>query len=138
MNKIGNYLQNIINWKKEAKEALPLNNVAQLGVSIFNKNNFQKEVIKSNLPVVLKAYADWCPPCKAMDPIFSEISKELSGKVKFVKFNIDDDSDLTNRLDIQTIPTFIFFKNGESVKTHVGRLPKDEFMNEINEVLLKG
>lgn len=100
-------------------------------VLTINKDNFQKEVIESNLPVVVDAYATWCPPCRAMAPIFSEISKELSGKVKFVKFNIDEDKDLAKQLNIQAVPTFVFFKDGKPQETHSGGLPKDQFVNKI-------
>jgi thioredoxin 1 len=97
----------------------------------INKESFQKEVVESNLPVVVDAYATWCPPCKAMAPIFSEISKELSGQVKFVKFNIDDNKDLATQFNIQAVPTFLFFKEGKSIETHRGGLPKEAFMTLI-------
>lgn len=103
------------------------------GVDILtiNKDNFQKEVLESNLPVVVDAYATWCPPCRAMTPIFSELSKELSGAVKFVKFNVDDNQELAQQLNIQGVPTFVFFKNGKPIEAHSGGLPKDQFATKI-------
>lgn len=103
----------------------------KLDILIVDKNNFQKEVIESELPVVVDAYATWCPPCRAMVPVFSEISKELEGKVKFVKFNIDEDRDLAKQLNIQAVPTFIFFKEGKPVEIHCGGLAKNKFVEKI-------
>ena len=106
----------------------------KLDILIVDKNNFQKEVIESKLPVVVDAYATWCPPCRAMVPVFSEVSKEWEGKVKFVKFNIDEDRDLAKQLNIQAVPTFIFFKDGKAVETHCGGLPKNNFMEKIDSM----
>jgi thioredoxin 1 len=100
-----------------------------------NKENFQKEVLESELPVVLDAYATWCPPCRAMAPIFTAISKEMSGKVKFVKFNIDEDSALAGELEVSAVPTFIFFKDGKPQETLQGGLAKDAFVDKINHMI---
>jgi thioredoxin 1 len=102
-------------------------------ITDITKENFQKEVNEEKLPVVLDAYATWCPPCRAMAPILSELSEELKGKVKFVKFNVDKEPELTQELGIQAMPTFIVFKEGKKVETHQGALPKDALLTMINK-----
>ncbi len=97
------------------------------GVLSINKDNFQKEVLEADLPVVIDAYATWCPPCKMMAPIFSEISKELSGKVKFVKFNVDENRELAQTLNVNSMPTFLFYKEGKLANTHSGAMGKEAF-----------
>lgn len=97
------------------------------------KDNFQQEVIESDLPVVIDAYSNLCPPCRAMIPIFSELREELSGKVKFVKFNVDQDRELAKQLDIQAMPTFLFFKDGKAVDSHSGAMSKGAFQSGIDK-----
>ena len=86
----------------------------------ITKANYKKEVLESKTPVILDAYATWCPPCKAVAPIFDELSNELSGKVKFVKFNVDSDQSLAKELDISAMPTFLIFKDGKIVNRQMG------------------
>lgn len=93
--------------------------------------NFEHEVKKSSLPVVIDVYASWCGPCKQMAPIFEELSKDLDGKVKFVKLNIDDDRDLAVQFNVSSIPTFIFMKAGEMVGKETGAMSKEELKKRI-------
>ncbi len=85
-------------------------------VITLTKANYQKEVQESDLPIVLDVYANWCEPCKAVAPIFSQLSKELTGKVKFVKLDIDKEESLAKSLGIEVVPTFLFFKKGKVVQ----------------------
>lgn len=98
--------------------------------------NYQTEVLESEIPVVLDAYASWCGPCKIVAPIFSELNSEMSNTVKFVKLNVDKEQALAKELGIQAMPTILFFKNGEVVNRHVGVLDKEGFVSKINESLL--
>jgi thioredoxin 1 len=100
-------------------------------VSAVNSTNFQKEVLEEQLPVVLDAYATWCGPCKFMAPIYAQLAQELKGKVKFVKFNVDRDRELTKNLDIHAMPTFIFFKDGKEIYRQEGGSPKEAFLDKI-------
>lgn len=100
------------------------------------KANFKQEVLESKLPVILDAYADWCGPCKHMAPLFSSLSAEMKGKVKFVKLNVDGDRDLTEKLDVKSMPTFLFFKNGQVVGRSEGALSKDALLASIAKHLM--
>lgn len=96
-----------------------------------NNENFQKEVLESDLPVIIDAYGSWCPPCREFFPTFLEASKKFEGKVKFVKFNIDDSKELANKLNIQVVPSFFFFKEGKLLDVIVGSLPKLDFFDKL-------
>lgn len=98
----------------------------------INSQNFQKEVLDEKLPVVLDAYATWCGPCKFMAPIYSQLAQELKGKVKFAKFNVDHDREMTTKLDIQAMPSFIFFKDGKEIYRQQGGSSKEAFLDTIN------
>lgn len=104
----------------------------------ITKANYKKEVLESKTPVILDAYATWCPPCKAVAPIFDQLSNEMSGKVKFVKFNVDSNTSLAKELNITSMPTFLMFKGGKIVNRQVGitTLDKNEFALNLVKHLL--
>ncbi|SCY26817.1 thioredoxin [Lachnospiraceae bacterium XBB2008] len=97
--------------------------------------NFEEEVIKSELPVLVDFYADWCGPCKMMAPIVERVAEEYDGKLKVGKCNIDDEGDLAEKFGIMSIPTVIIFKNGKAAVTSVGALSQAGLEAKINEVL---
>lgn len=101
----------------------------------FTAANFDKEVLQSEVPVLVDFYADWCGPCKMMAPVVEELAKAYEGKVKIGKCNIDDEMEIAQRYNVMSIPTFIIFKGGEAVDTKVGAMSKDELANKINNVL---
>lgn len=96
-------------------------------VVTINSDNFQTEVLESKIPVVLDAYTDWCHYCKGVAPLFSELSNEMAGKVKFVKLNIETEYSVANGLNIEALPTFLFYKNGKVVDRQAGALDKSGF-----------
>ncbi len=86
--------------------------------------DFQKEVLDSQMPVMVDFWAEWCGPCKAIAPMLDELSMELLGKVKIVKLNVDENPSTMAQFGVRSIPTMIIFKNGEPVDMKVGAGPK--------------
>ena len=82
--------------------------------------NFDAEVLAATEPVLVDFWAEWCQPCKAMDPILEDLSQELAGKVKIVKLNVEENVGITTRYNVRAMPTMIVFKNGEPVDARVG------------------
>ena len=86
-------------------------------------SRFQDEVVKSATPVLVDFYADWCGPCKIMDPVIHQLSKEYDGKVKFVKIDTDDNQELAMQFGIMSIPTMMFFSKGKVEDIVIGAVP---------------
>ena len=101
----------------------------------ITKSNFEKEVISSEIPVVLDFWATWCGPCKMLSPVLDGLAAEYSDRVRFCKVNVDDEPELSARFGIASIPTLIFFKNGEILKKTVGYREKDELEETLKELL---
>ena len=87
--------------------------------------NFEAEVLKSELPVLADFWAEWCVPCKMIAPVLQEIASEQSGKIKIAKVNVDDQGELASQFGIVSIPTLLLFKGGEVVNKQVGAGSKD-------------
>lgn len=102
-----------------------------MSVLTINNENFESEVIKSNKPVILDFYADWCGPCKMMSPVIDEISEELGDKVKVGKINTDENSELAQNYQIMSIPTIMVIKNGEIVHRFIGVTDKNKIIEVI-------
>ena len=98
---------------------------------IFNDSNFEEEVLKSDIPVLVDFYADWCGPCKMMAPVVDQLAQEYEGKVKVGKINVDESSNTAAKYRVMSIPTFIVFKNGEPTATMVGAVSKKELEDEL-------
>lgn len=96
---------------------------------------FENDVLKSNVPVVVDFWAEWCGPCRVIAPIVEELSKEYNGKVQFAKVNVDESPDLAGRFGVQGIPTLIIFKDGQEVGRLVGAGPKSRLAQEIEKTL---
>ena len=86
--------------------------------------SFEDDVLKANGPVLLDFWAEWCGPCKMIGPSLEEIAKEMDGKVKITKLNIDENPELAARFGVRSIPTLMVFKDGEVADIKVGALPK--------------
>lgn len=98
----------------------------------ITKDNFEQEVLKSDIPVLIDFWATWCGPCRALGPVLEEIASETSS-VKIVKVNVDEQPELASQFRIMSIPTMILFKSGEVADKTVGLLPKDEVLNFIKK-----
>lgn len=97
----------------------------------ISENNFESEVLKSELPVLVDFWAPWCGPCRMMGPIVDEIAEE-NLELKVCKVNVDEASELARKYDIESIPTLIYFKNGQVRATMIGLRTKQDIMNEIS------
>jgi len=101
----------------------------------LNTENFEQEITKSDLPVVIDVFATWCGPCQQIIPIFEELEKEMSDKIKFVKLNIDEERDLAIKYNVSSIPTFIFVKDGNVVGKETGYMNKETLKKKIEDLL---
>ncbi len=102
---------------------------------ILNEANFEQEVLKSELPVMVDFWAVWCGPCKALSPIVEELAKEYEGKLKVGKVNVDENNQLAGHYGIMSIPTLKFFKGGKMVGELIGAAPKTTLEAEIKKHL---
>lgn len=100
---------------------------------IVNSNDFDKEVAEG--VVVVDFFATWCGPCKMLTPVIEELSSELEGKVKFIKVDIDESSDLASRFQIVNVPTLKVLKKGEVLKTLIGFKPKEVLLSELSDLI---
>ncbi len=97
----------------------------------FTNANFQEEVLNSPLPVIVDFWAVWCGPCKALGPTIEDLSRELAGKVKVGKVNVDEEPLLANDYRISSIPTVMLFKNGKPAAQVVGLMGKEALLKRL-------
>ena len=101
----------------------------------FTDSNFKTEVLESQTPVVVDFWAPWCAPCRIVSPTIDELGKEYEGKVKVGKMNVDENPKVAGQYGIMSIPSIVFFKNGQPIKTMIGAQAKENYKQEIEEVL---
>ena len=92
---------------------------------VITKENFENEVIKSDIPVLLDFWATWCGPCQMLSPVVSEIAEKYAGKIKVGKVNVDDQPELANDFRVESIPMLVLMKDGKVEKTSVGYVPAE-------------
>lgn len=95
-----------------------------MSVITLNDSNFDQEVLKSDIPVLVDFWAAWCGPCRMVAPIIEELSSEYSGRVKFAKLDVDANPQKAGQYNIRSIPNMIVFKNGRPVDAIIGAMPK--------------
>ena len=100
----------------------------------FTDENFSKEVLSSDIPVLVDFYADWCGPCKMLAPVIEALAEEYEGKVKVGKLNVDNAPDTAQNYGIMSIPTLLYFKNGEIVNKSIGVVAKSEIEQVLNSL----
>lgn len=96
---------------------------------------FQKEVLESKGVVVVDFWAPWCGPCRMVSPTIDELAKEYAGKVKIGKVNVDENSQVVNQYSIMSLPSIVFFKDGQPFKTMVGAQAKESYKQEIEQLI---
>lgn len=101
----------------------------------FTSENFETEVLKSEVPVLVDFYADWCGPCKMMGPVVEELAEEYAGRAKVGKLNVDESDDIAAKYRVMTIPTILVLKNGEVNAKFIGIQDKHKLMDALNEAL---
>jgi len=114
------------NWKKKEYP------MASESVLELTSDNFETEVAAFPGTVMVDFWAPWCGPCRMVAPIVEELAKEYHGKAKVGKLNTDDAPDIAGRYGIRSIPTMLFFKNGEVVQQLVGAYPKSKIVDKLN------
>src|SRR5215218_4358310 len=102
--------------------------MASKNVQTFNEMNFESEVLKSDVPVLVDFTATWCGPCKALAPIIDKVADEFEGKVKVGKVDIDDAAAIATKYGIRSVPTVLVFKNGEKTAQNVGLTTRDKLV----------
>ena len=101
----------------------------------FDEKSFNEEVVKSEIPVIVDFWAEWCGPCHIMSPIIDEVAKEFEGKAKIGKVNVDENQVISSKYGIMSIPTILAFKDGKVIGQLVGARPKKDLVDLINKVI---
>jgi len=101
----------------------------------FNDSNFEQEVLQSSEPVLVDFWAPWCGPCRMLAPTIEELAKQYEGKVKVGKLNTDESPETASKFGISSIPTVLFFKNGEVTDRLVGLSPKVQFEEILDRLI---
>ncbi len=101
---------------------------------VITDDNFDAEVLKSTKPVLVDFWAVWCGPCQMQNPILEEIVKEIDGKVKIGKLNVDENPNTAQKYMVMSIPTLMIFKNGTVVKQFIGVQSKETLLGELNKL----
>lgn len=96
-----------------------------------NDDTFEQEVVKSDLPVVVDFWAEWCGPCKRLSPNVEKVAEDMAGKVKVAKLNVDDNPMTMTKFGVRGLPTLIMFKDGNVTATHVGDMSKQKLEDWI-------
>lgn len=101
----------------------------------FTAENFETEVLKSEIPVLVDFFATWCGPCKMMSPVIAELAEEYDGKVKVGKIDTDENPEIAAQFGVMSIPNFVIIKDGKVAANVVGAVPKTVLAGKLDEVL---
>lgn len=101
----------------------------------FTDQTFKSEVLESSEPVIVDFWAPWCGPCRIVSPIIDELAAEYAGKIKVGKLNVDENPQTSGQYGIMSIPSIVFFKNGQPIRTMIGAQSKENYKKEIEEIL---
>lgn len=101
----------------------------------LTEQNFEEEVLESELPVLVDFYAEWCGPCKMMAPVIEKVAAEYSAKIKIGKLDVDSGRALAIKYQVMSVPTMILFERGEIRETIIGAVPEKELVQKLSEVL---
>lgn len=101
----------------------------------LNSQNFDSEVLQSNIPVLVDFSATWCVPCQMVAPVMEQLAKEFNGKAKIAKVDIDECSDLAMKYNIMSVPSMVYFKNGEIKDQVIGAVPAEHLSEKLKQLL---
>jgi thioredoxin 2 len=118
----------------KCKTPLPVGAVHDAPVNISD-STFDSEVMSYPGAVIVDAWAPWCGPCRMIGPILEQLAKEYAGQVKIAKLNVDENPGVASRYGIRSIPTMLFFKDGQMVNTQVGALPREEIERHLSAII---
>lgn len=104
-------------------------------VEHLTAENFEGEVMNSDVPVVIDFYADWCGPCQMMAPVFESLSEQYGGKVKFLKLDTQAEGHLAAQFGVQSIPTLAVMRDGKVIGSSVGFMDEDSLKQKIDSIL---
>ena len=104
-------------------------------VNEINDANFDAEVLKSTVPVVVDFWAPWCGPCKMLAPVTEKLATAYAGKVKFCKINVDDNPEMSSKYGVMSIPTVLFFKGGQQKNSSIGAVPEAMLKPKIEALI---
>ena len=101
----------------------------------FTEQSFKQEVLENKKPAIVDFWAPWCGPCRIVGPIIDELAQEYEGKIKIGKINVDENSQTAGEYGVMSIPSVVFFKNGQPIRTMVGAQSKENYKQEIEQLL---
>jgi thioredoxin 1 len=104
-------------------------------VVTLSEDNWEQEVLKSDTPVLVDFWAQWCGPCRMVAPVLDQIASEMDGKVRIAKLDVDSNQKIAYQFQVSSIPTFILFKDGQMADRMMGAMPKSAFESFINRNL---
>ena len=108
---------------------------AYAGVVNITDGSFNEEVLQSALPVVVDFWAPWCGPCRMMSPVMERVAEQYKGKFKFCKLNVDENPQTAGQYQASSIPTLLFFRNGQLIDRSVGAIPENQLKEKIEALL---
>jgi thioredoxin 1 len=109
----------------------------QYAVVHTTTNSWDNDVLKSDLPVFVDFWAEWCGPCRMVEPAIEQLSQTMRGRIKVAKLNVDENQEIAMRYGVKSIPSLILFKAGKEVARTIGAAPKEKYQKFIEESLLK-